>query len=563
MYDFIDVTEIQSGTNLPSEALQINGEYIENIISGYRTLYVSGREALSPELATLETGIRNGSMLQSKRYPARTIIVGYKLEADSNKAFRDAYNQLNSILNVEEAELIFADEQDKYFIGTPSNFSDVGPGRNIVTGEIEFLCTDPFKYSVKEYEVSPSADDNSTFVVDYNGTFPSFPDLEVDFYETETGEEGNNGRCGYVAFLDDDEKILQFGNPDEMTEEMITVVDETSNTYTVPTTQVLLNHSFKQSGGWGSVKSKYALNGGVVYNISSISGALAAKHSQNSTDEGTYYLTASEFGSGSSWHGPTATYTFSEAATDFEFTYSQKMCTGSAKDDKKQRGRFQMILSASDGTIVAGVDIYKSADGTNGKYRMIVNGVIQREATLDLSYHNKYFGTNRAANKKKNIKAVTSVKSSSITKKGRTVSFNVGGIKHSYAVDAVASKAVTKVTVVFANHKTSPRLEYNGLYRMKMVRNYKETVTDTIENITTEWHDVQNKFNSNDILTVSCASADVKLNDLDRPDLGALGNDWEDFYLKPGVNQIGTAYSEWVESGYAPSFKMRYREVYL
>ena len=105
MYDFIDVTEIQSGTNLPSEALQINGEYIENIISGYRTLYVSGREALSPELATLETGIRNGSMLQSKRYPARTIIVGYKLEADSNKAFRDAYNQLNSILNVEKMSL--------------------------------------------------------------------------------------------------------------------------------------------------------------------------------------------------------------------------------------------------------------------------------------------------------------------------------------------------------------------------------------------------------------------------------------------------------------------------
>ena len=52
MYNFIDVTEIQNGSNLPSEALQLNGEYIENQITGYRTLYVSGREAMSPELAT-------------------------------------------------------------------------------------------------------------------------------------------------------------------------------------------------------------------------------------------------------------------------------------------------------------------------------------------------------------------------------------------------------------------------------------------------------------------------------------------------------------------------------
>ena len=83
MYNFIDVNEVSEGT-LPSEALKINGKYIENLIDGYRTLSVSGREALSPELETYETGVRDGSIIQSKRYPARTIIVTYQIIAKSN-----------------------------------------------------------------------------------------------------------------------------------------------------------------------------------------------------------------------------------------------------------------------------------------------------------------------------------------------------------------------------------------------------------------------------------------------------------------------------------------------
>ena len=38
-----------------------------------------------------------------------------------------------------------------------------------------------------------------------------------------------------------------------------------------------------------------------------------------------------------------------------------------------------MILSDASGKIVAGVDIYKSGDGTKGKYRMIVDGKIRKE----------------------------------------------------------------------------------------------------------------------------------------------------------------------------------------
>ena len=149
MYEFVDTIAIPEGSALlSSEALQINGEYIENMIDGYRTLTVSGREAMTQELEAYEIGIRDGEKLKSRRYPARTITVTYQLIADSPEDFREKYNLLGSILNVKDAELIFADEPDKYFTGTPTEVGEVDPGRNAVIGEIRFYCADPFKYSV-------------------------------------------------------------------------------------------------------------------------------------------------------------------------------------------------------------------------------------------------------------------------------------------------------------------------------------------------------------------------------------------------------------------------------
>lgn len=46
MYKFIDTNEVSESV-LPSEALNMNGEYIEHLIPGYRTLSVRGRESLS------------------------------------------------------------------------------------------------------------------------------------------------------------------------------------------------------------------------------------------------------------------------------------------------------------------------------------------------------------------------------------------------------------------------------------------------------------------------------------------------------------------------------------
>lgn len=261
MYHFIDVTEVSEGNLLPSEALKLNSEYIENLIPGYRTLSVSGREALSPELSTYESGVRDGSSLLNRRYPARTIVVKYQLIAETNEAFREAYNQLGKILNVENAEMIFNDEPDKFYIGTPSLVDEVDPGTNAVVGEIEFLCLDPFKYSVVEYEAEPSLDESSV-LIDYNGTYKAFPVLEADFFsEKDVADDGEtagaltgSGDCGYVAFFTEDEKIIQLGNPYE---------EDTEEAYAK--SQTLMNQTFLSSTAWGTTaKSLWGVNNGTV-----------------------------------------------------------------------------------------------------------------------------------------------------------------------------------------------------------------------------------------------------------------------------------------------------------
>lgn len=684
MYNFIDVTEVSEDYVLPSEALNINGEYIENLISGYRTLNVQGREALSPDLLTYTTGARDGSRIKSKRFPERIIIVTYQLKAESNEAFREAYNKLGGILNVENARLIFNDEQDKFFIGTPCIIDAVSPGRNTVVGKFEILCVDPFKYSVLEYEAEPNLDEAS-ILINYGGTYKAYPTLEADFYNEEesngesvTGLTGA-GDCGYVAFFTEDEKIIQLGNPEEVDGEEA-----------YEKSQTLVNSQFNKSTSWGSAaKSLWKVNSGITsssavvqagslkmgvasyttetpkntsatllnvtskaeqpyieYKITaktsdrkansvkvvfSITAALATKanywrnsgvlvgsvyvggswhnvtlkaasdkwnsdtaHTKNLTvtvtglsesataitgikfkatrsdnlgDTGklsetacgnlpisnyavnvpdTYYLTPDSFGTGTDWHGPSITRVIPAdaagvvGAVNCTLSYSQRMAIGTDKNSTNQLGAFQVLLVSGSGSsrkIVAGVNVYKGNSGNKAKLRFYVNNTVVNTMDIDLSNGNKYFKSGN---------------SSTITKAGNTINFNICGIKKTYRDDDIATVAVKEVTFTLTKFGTKTQLSHNGLYWAKFVKNNCDSLKD-----------IPNKFGANDVLIADCKNGDIYLNGALSPDLGALGNNWEDFVLTPGLNQIGIAYSEWLEAGYAPTMKVRYREVFL
>ena len=187
MYEFVDTNQAGSKNSLPSEALQIDGEYIENLIDGYRTLYVTGRELLGSEISEREIDLVDGSEYTGKRDTTRSITVGYQLLCTSPREFQEKFNKLSGILNKEQAKLIFADEPDKYFIGTKSSVGDVEPGRLNVKSEFTFYCCDPRKYSAAEKSFTAHQESGYQTLTIVNGGTESVP---VSYDITHNHENG-------------------------------------------------------------------------------------------------------------------------------------------------------------------------------------------------------------------------------------------------------------------------------------------------------------------------------------------------------------------------------------
>ena len=133
--------------------------------------------------------------------------------------------------------------------------------------------------------------------------------------------------------------------------------------------------------------------------------------------------------------------------------------------------------------------------------------------------------------------------------------FKIGGsvgFNYYCGDEGFADLKVNEITFTFSQYGTAQPLSFNGLVYTKFTKNNCDT-----------WKEAPNKFSANDVLVADCRTAEILLNNTLSPELGALGNDWEEFYLKPGLNQIGIAYSDWLEGVYVPEFKLKYREVFL
>ena len=146
MYGFVDTIDSEVIGARPSEAMQVNGQYVEDMVAGYRTLSVSGRELLGAEVDVLTKGMAAGGRFIRKRLNPRLLNVRYQLIANSNEDFREAFNHLNRALAVEEAILVFDDELDKHFIGTPGSAWKVPEGVNSIISEFEIVCAQPWKF---------------------------------------------------------------------------------------------------------------------------------------------------------------------------------------------------------------------------------------------------------------------------------------------------------------------------------------------------------------------------------------------------------------------------------
>lgn len=150
MYDFRETTPFKGSDDnqRPAEAMLIDGQYIEDLIPGYSTLQVSGRELLSQSIEKQTIGKSDGEFIQYARNPSREIVIGYRLAAADNLSFRQAFYKLNSILHGDSHQVSFNDDPSKYWIATFSDIDDVPKGRNAITSSFTLFVPDGIAHSV-------------------------------------------------------------------------------------------------------------------------------------------------------------------------------------------------------------------------------------------------------------------------------------------------------------------------------------------------------------------------------------------------------------------------------
>lgn len=155
-YDFIDTNEQQTKTaNLPSEAMRFNGEFIENLIDGYRTLTVTGREMLSTNINILKLNQSPGRWNFGTTVDERYITIKYKLRADTPSELMLKWRKLNEVLNnsplgypVENAEISFNDEEGVFYYGMKGDVATIPEGKLEVISSFTLFFGDPFKYGL-------------------------------------------------------------------------------------------------------------------------------------------------------------------------------------------------------------------------------------------------------------------------------------------------------------------------------------------------------------------------------------------------------------------------------
>ena len=150
MYDFRETTPFTGSDDnqRPAEAMLIDGQYIEDLIPGYSTLQVSGRELLSQSIEKQTIGKSDGEFIQYVRNPSREIVIGYRLAAADNLSFRQAFYKLNSILHGDSHQVSFNDDPSKYWIASFSDIDDVPKGRNAITSSFTLFVPDGIAHSV-------------------------------------------------------------------------------------------------------------------------------------------------------------------------------------------------------------------------------------------------------------------------------------------------------------------------------------------------------------------------------------------------------------------------------
>lgn len=492
MYTFIDVNESSACTALPAEAVSINGVFIENVIDGYRTLSVTGRELHPAELDVREVKGINGSEFRNRRYPSRTIIVTYKLQAATPQEFREKYNKLNGILSQEEAVVIFADEPDKFFIATKSDASDPDKGRLAVVGTYSLFCCDGFKYSMssKEFLAVEGIDGILEMNIINDGTVA----VPVDYKITHKHE---NGFIGIVS----DHGVIQLGYAQES--------DETIKNKS----EVLANYTVMSD-----FQTDAALNVGSV----GYPGVYPFNGTTNIVERSGYsWLAPDNLGAGNGWHGVTRTIKLPPDSCGktgpTKFQANAKLMFEST--NAGQVGWMAFAVSDTNGEPLASIHIWKSkwpSSIATLQFNVGLEGKRIVEFTADIS-----------------SPFVPTAGQVYIRKDGELFEFYCAGQRYQYRVPEYADKGAGEITVFFGQMK-----DWGYTWTPWMGVNLVRFQTNSTEYV----YDIPNRYADKSVITIDGKKAKVYTDGVATQGDEIVGSRY--FLAEPGENIIKVVVSE-------------------
>lgn len=512
MYGFIDTTEYQEDSILPAEAVRFNGKWLDNEVTGFRTLSVSGRELASCEITDEQIGNTDGTQYQYKRYPARQIMVTYQLSAKTDIAFREAFNRLNGLLDAEQAELLFNDEPDKYFIATKAGNSEIPPGRNSVTGEIIFYCTDPTKHSTVEkvFPASMNADGILEATIVNEGT-------EAVPVSYEIVHNHENGYIGIVS----EYGVMQYGRVEEadgenykQNEILSSIADFTSLPDDHGVNYMHPNHT---TAGTLVVEQ---IGGRSCLRLQNIGNAVSGKWNGGMK---TLVLPADSEGN----HG----------AKNFYCYMNHWFETGLMGQTAEQ----SIAFLTEDNEIICGYSLFKSdTTGNTAHLEFWANGKMIKKISFTPSYsdYENPFNNGHGHN--------------DIRKEGDKVTFYWWGEYPSYTIPEIKDMVCRKIQVAFTQYDS------RGLGDKYVTRNYLREITFQKMQVE-KWKDVPNRFQEGSVIYIDGERAKVYVNGMANHEDEVKGADY--FHVPPGETKVQFYHSSF--SNPLPTIKAKIREAYL
>lgn len=509
LYGFRDTTDTSGalGSNLPSEAMNFNGKFLENEIPGYRTLTVSGRELIGSEFKAKEIEGLDGTIWKEKYLKPRTITVKYQINASSNKEFRDAYNKMNLLLSGEQVKIYFNDETDKYFIGTKTSNDEVDGGTNYVIGEIEIYCSDPRKYSTTEKEFT--ATDGVLNIVN-EGTVP----VSIDYEIQATSE------TGYIGIVST-EGVMQYGKIEELD----------SESYQQSEHLVSINNFYNcadDTNGTDVMHPQYGANGTCAkkswfgQNFLGF-GTVGTKKGNASGGLRTLVIPADSNGD-------------SSGSQNFYCYFHLLFYAGLMG----QTGEMCINFLTADNKLICGCNWYKTDTvGNTGHYEFWANGKMLRNfsyTTSHLQSQNPWYWNWGHCD---------------ILKEGGNIRFFYYGGYYNYYIPEIANMKCAKIQIAFKQWGNRGGNQLMSMMGFDVINFTKNNVS--------KWRDIPNRYPNGTKITIDGKSSHVYVNGMYRPQDEVLGTKY--FKAPVGTTEIKTTCSSWSES--KPTVKARIREAWL